>query len=99
MPKLAGRALLAHSGGPTAVINASMSSAVEAWRAKTDAQFFGSRFGIDGILNGDFVDLSAQSTEDLMHIAKSTASALGTSRREVGTTELEQTIAVLRSRE
>jgi len=94
----AGRALLAHSGGPTAVINASLLGVVEEARQQPDFRaVYGARFGIDGILNGDFVDLLAQSEATLLGVANSPSSALGSSRREVTEADLARVLEVLRA--
>ncbi len=53
-------ALVAHSGGPTAVINASLLGIVEeARRQPAIASLLGARFGIEGVLEADFIDLFA----------------------------------------
>lgn len=81
----AGAALVVHSGGPTAVINASLLGLVEeaAKRLRFKA-LYGARFGLEGILKQDFVDLLAFDQPRLMRVAQAPSSALGTSRRELG---------------
>lgn len=91
-------ALVAHSGGPTAVINASLAGVVEEARLLGRVGgVWGARFGIDGILREDFVDLFGQSAEKLWAIGRAPSSALGTSRREVTPAELERLVGVLRA--
>ncbi len=52
--------IVLHSGGPTPVVNASLLGVVEeARRHPRITQLLGARFGIDGILKQDFVDLLA----------------------------------------
>ena len=51
--------LIVHGGGPTAVINCSLQGVVEAARAsgKVD-KIYAARFGAEGILKGDLIDLT-----------------------------------------
>lgn len=93
-------ALVAHSGGPTAVINASLVGVVdESRRHRAMGGLWGARFGIDGILREDFVDLHGQGAEKLRAIGGAPSSALGTSRRAVTPAELERIAGILRARE
>lgn len=73
--------LIAHGGGPTAVINASLYGAVqEALQSgKVDA-VWGAVHGSAGILNEEFVDLGALPEETLQKMCNAPASAIGTSR-------------------
>ena len=51
--------LVAHGGGPTAVINCSLQGVVEAARsAGFDGSIYAARFGAEGILAGDLIDLT-----------------------------------------
>ncbi len=71
--------MVVHSGGPTPVINASLLGVVEeARRHPRITQLLGARFGIDGILQQDFIDLLALDTNRLTAVALSPSSALGT---------------------
>ncbi|MGO9256061.1 MAG: diphosphate--fructose-6-phosphate 1-phosphotransferase [Bryobacteraceae bacterium] len=88
-------AIVAHSGGPTPVINASLLGVVEqARRYRGIASLYGARFGIDGILEEDFLDLFAQSDRTLAGVSRAPASALGTSRREVTAEDRERVLGV-----
>lgn len=90
-----GAAVIAHSGGPTPVINASLLGAVEeARKHKRITQMYGARFGVPGILAEDFVDLFAQPEELLRRVAEAPASALGSSRHEVGPQDLSRVLNV-----
>jgi ATP-dependent phosphofructokinase / diphosphate-dependent phosphofructokinase len=95
-----GAGLVAHSGGPTAVINASLLGVVEeARRHAAFGSLYGTRFGIAGILRGEFFDLFAQPDATLRAVAEAPGSALGTSRMEVGTGELERALTAMRARD
>jgi len=93
-------AIVVHSGGPTAVLNASLLGVVEEARAGGRVgALYGARFGMRGILESDFIDLFAQTRERIEAVAEAPASALGTSRLPVGPAELERALAVLRARD
>jgi 6-phosphofructokinase len=94
-----GIAVLAHSGGPTPVINASLLGAVEEARLAPEiGGFYGTRFGISGILNDDFIDLFAQPPDLLERVARCPASALGSSRQEISQEDLTYVLSVFRTR-
>ncbi|HRY85942.1 MAG TPA: diphosphate--fructose-6-phosphate 1-phosphotransferase, partial [Candidatus Omnitrophota bacterium] len=78
---LKGRAVVAQSGGCTAVINQSLAGVVEAARASSwITGILGSRNGIEGILKNSFVDLKQRPAAFLKKIANSPSAALGSSR-------------------
>jgi len=81
MANLKGNALIGQSGGPTVVINESLVGAIEAARKHDEiVKFFGARHGVKGIMEEDFIDLMAQSPEDLEKVALTPAAALGSVR-------------------
>jgi 6-phosphofructokinase 1 len=87
-------ALVAHSGGPTAVLNASLAGIVDEARHAGVSRLLGARFGIEGMLAGDFVDLFAVPPRDVEAAARASSSALGTSRRPVDDGDLERVMKV-----
>jgi 6-phosphofructokinase 1 len=91
-------ALVAHSGGPTAVINASLAGVVEeARRQPAITRLYGARFGIEGMLGGDFTDLLALDASTLAAVARTSASALGTSRRTATDADIDRVLAQYRA--
>jgi 6-phosphofructokinase 1 len=73
--------LVAQGGGPTAVINQSLVGVVlEARRFSQVAQVYGARHGVRGIVDEDFVDLAQETTLQLEQVARTPASALGSTR-------------------
>jgi len=81
MAKLSGKALVAQGGGPTAVINQSLVGVVrEARRFPEITKVYGARHGVRGILNEDFLDLTQATTHNLEQVARTPASALGSTR-------------------
>lgn len=78
---LKGNAIVGQSGGPTAVINASLLGVVEtALKSRRMNRVFGMRFGIEGVLNSMLLDLGAESPEVLKGLRTTPSSALGSSR-------------------
>ena len=81
MAKLSGKALVAQGGGPTAVINQSLAGVVlEARKFPEITKVYGARHGVRGILNEDFLDLTQATTHNLEEVARTPASALGSTR-------------------
>ena len=73
--------LIAHGGAPTAVINASLCGAIrEAKRIDPSCGVYGAAHGSAGILAQQFIDLNALDDAALDRLARSPASAIGTSR-------------------
>jgi len=86
---LKGNAIVGQSGGPTAVINASMVGVVDAAkRSKSINRVFGMRFGIEGVLGNHLVDLKAQTPTTLRLLRSTPSSALGSSRHKLQDSEL-----------
>ena len=81
---LKGNMLVAHGGGPTPVINSSLLGAVrEAKKHPEIETIYGARFGAEGILAGDLIDLGAVPDEKLGLLARTPASAIGSCRRKL----------------
>jgi ATP-dependent phosphofructokinase / diphosphate-dependent phosphofructokinase len=76
-----GKLVIAEGGGPTAVINQSLAGAVlEARLFPQIERVYGARYGVRGIVNEDFVDLSAETRANLEAVAATPSSALGSTR-------------------
>lgn len=90
-----GNMLIAHGGGPTAVINASLYGAID--EAKKDqgiGEIYGALGGTEGILKEDFVDFNKVSQEELELLLTTPASAIGTSRFPLYDEEYEKMLRV-----
>ncbi len=91
-------AVLVHTGGPTSVINASLLGVwEEAIKHREIGRLYGARFGFDGILSENFIDLSNQARETMNAVGRTPSSALGSSRRELSEENLHQILTVLRA--
>ena len=76
-----GNVLIGQSGGPTSVINSSLSGVVDAaMKADSIGRIFGMRFGIEGVLNDYLIDLGSEAPEVLQGLRSTPGSALGSSR-------------------
>lgn len=94
------RAVVAHGGGPTAVLNASLAGLVEECRrGGRFAALEGARFGAQGLLAGGYVDLLAQPAALIEAVAQAPGSAIGSSRRKLETAEYEHIVQDFRRRE
>ncbi len=89
--------MVAHGGGPTSVINASLAGVVEACRGHYET-VWGARFGVEGLLASDFVDLTAQDPALLKRVAQTPGSAIGSSRRRLDEDDYSGIFDVLRKR-
>jgi 6-phosphofructokinase len=78
---LNGNAVIGQSGGPTSVINQSLVGVIqEAKKAGHIKELFGSRHGVRGVLNQDFIPLKNAPDDLLDRIAQTPAAALGSTR-------------------
>ena len=81
MQHLKGKAVVAQGGGPTAVINQSLVGLVqEARKWPFITHVYGARYGVRGILNEDFLNLTLATPHNLAMVAATPSSALGSTR-------------------
>ncbi len=79
--ELKGNLLVAQSGGPTAVINSSLAGVItEALNHECIEEIYGGLNGILGILNEEFIDLAAESQQNIKGLRHTPGAALGTCR-------------------
>jgi 6-phosphofructokinase 1 len=84
MAELIGNLLVAQSGGPTAVINASVAGVVqEAKKHGCIKNIYGGLNGVFGILNGNLIDLNKERPETIEGLKYTPAAALGTCRYKI----------------
>ncbi|MDR1279197.1 MAG: 6-phosphofructokinase [Opitutaceae bacterium] len=83
--KLTGNVLVGQSGGPTAVINASVAGVVsEALNHECIEEIYGTLNGVLGILNEDLIDLASESQQAIRGLRHTPGAALGTCRYKLG---------------
>ena len=76
--------LVAQSGGPTAVINASVAGTVqEAGRHECIEEIYGGLNGIYGILREELIDIGEENTMSIQRLKHTPAAALGTCRYKI----------------
>ncbi len=81
MAELVGNVLVGQSGGPTAVINASVAGIIaEALNHECIEEIYGALNGVLGILQEDLVDLAAESQQQIRALKHTPGAALGTCR-------------------
>ena len=79
--ELEGNCLVAQSGGPTSVINASVAGVVqEALEHMCIEEIYGGMNGVLGILKEDLIDLAEESQQTIRGLRYTPAAALGTCR-------------------
>jgi len=91
--------LFIQCGGPTPVLNASLAAAIAAWQNDAGPyKFWGSRLGLQGLVDGDWVDLSALSPSNLEQLRRQPGAALGSSRHFLANAELPGVLAHLQAK-
>ncbi|MEO0512298.1 MAG: diphosphate--fructose-6-phosphate 1-phosphotransferase [Planctomycetota bacterium] len=76
-----GNAVIGQSGGPTAVINASLVGAVRGLRGMPEVKrVLGMRHGVRGMLDGDFFDLGDLDDDRLSRLRVTPSAGLGSTR-------------------
>jgi len=99
MAELAGNVLVGQSGGPTAVINASVAGLItEALNHDCIEEVYGSLNGVLGILQEDLVDLAAESQQSIRALKHTPGAALGTCRYKLRKpADLDRILEVLKA--
>ena len=84
MAELTGNLLVAQSGGPTAVINASLAGVIqEAGRHECIEEIYGGLNGILGILNEELIDINDEKSRTIEGLKYTPGAALGTCRYKI----------------
>src|SRR3982751_5772757 len=84
MAELVGNLLVGQSGGPTAVINASLAGVLqEAGKHECIEEIYGGLNGILGILNEELIDINEQKAKTIEGLRFTPAAALGTCRYKI----------------
>jgi 6-phosphofructokinase 1 len=90
--------LVGQSGGPTAVINASLAGVVRAALGSgVFERVLGMRNGVQGLLEGRVADLSGLSDELLVQLAHSPSAALGSCRYRLQTGDTQRLVEFCRA--
>lgn len=89
--------MIVQGGGPTAVFNASLASTISGAICQPEIEkILGARLGVKGLVQGDVVDLSLMTAEELRVLRNSPGAALGSSRFKPNEDDLHRMVAHLR---
>lgn len=92
-------AVIAHGGGPTAVLNASLAGVMAEWAAcAPGSTLYGACHGIQGLLDDDYFDLTRQSSTLVDGLRTSPGSAIGSSRRRLEPPDYQRVVDSFRRR-
>ena len=92
--------LVAQGGGPTAVINQSLTGVVlESRRFAGVERVYGAHHGVRGIINEDLLDLTQETTHNLEMVANTPSSALGSTRDKPDAKYCQEIFKVLQAHE
>lgn len=81
---LKGNLLIAQGGGPTPVINCSLAGVIsESEKNDEICGIYGARFGVEGLLCEDFIDLAKEDPRTIAALENTPAAALGSCRRKL----------------
>ena len=84
MENLSGNMLIAHGGGPTPVINGSLQGALmEAKKHPEIKKVYAARYGAEGILANDLIDLTDLDDEAIANLSNTPSSTIGSCRRKL----------------
>ncbi|HSZ54582.1 MAG TPA: diphosphate--fructose-6-phosphate 1-phosphotransferase [Tepidisphaeraceae bacterium] len=100
MANSAGKLLVLQGGGPTPVLNASLFGVLdEARKIGRFDRMLGCRFGMEGLLREDWIDLSRMTQPDLDQLRLTPGATLGASRHKPSENDFERIIDNLRRQE
>jgi len=92
--------VVAHGGGPTPVLNASLAGVIaECRKHKAITAIYGARFGACGLLGDDFVDLSACDDATIEALRIAPGSTIGSSRHNIEPTDYDHMLDVWKRRD
>jgi 6-phosphofructokinase len=93
-------AVVGQSGGPTAVINCSLAGVIETAVASSAVdRVYGMRFAVEGLMEGELIDLTDSSTKALHRLKRTPSSALGSSRHKIQDADLPKILEILKRNE
>ncbi len=92
-----GNCVIGQSGGPTSVINSSLSGVAKAIRkSESFGTLYGMRYGIEGFMNEWLINISEQPKELIKGLRYTPGSALGSSRHKLKEEDFPKIMEVLK---
>lgn len=92
-------ALVAHGGGPTSVLNATLLGVIEEVRATKIRRLWAPQGGLEGILRGDLLDLLGVPQTRVAKLQAQCGSAIGSFRGKISDADLNEIIQFFRVHE
>lgn len=94
---LKGNAVIGQSGGPTSVINSSLAGVIDAAKDFDGIEkLFGMRYGIEGFMQENLLDLSNSDKSVIDGLKKTPSSALGSCRHKLQQEDLPKILELLK---
>ena len=95
---LKGNLIVGQSGGPTAVINASLAGVVqEALKHSEIGSVYGMLHGIEGVLKEELIDLGKESPDTIELLKQTPSAALGSCRHKLTDKDYDRILTVLKA--
>ena len=95
---LKGSLVVGQSGGPTAVINASLCGVVqEAMRHAEIGGIYGMIHGIEGLLDEELADLRSETAQTIEGLCSTPSAALGSCRKKLTESDYERILRILQA--
>ena len=95
---LKGNAIVAQSGGPTAVINNSVCGVIQTWFEKADfGTIYAGIMGIKGIFEGNIIDLAAQDKDVIAGLRHTPGAGLHSCRYKVADEDQKKLIEICKA--
>lgn len=92
---LRGKLLVGQSGGPTAVINASLAGVIEEASRHEEIQgIYGAVNGVEGMLGEELVDLGAEAGREISLLPNTPSAALGSCRKKLSEADYARLLAI-----
>ena len=96
--KLEGKVVVAQGGGPTAVINQSLIGVIlQARKFNQVTKVYGAQYGVRGIIDENFLDLTEETSPNLEQVALTPSSALLSTRDNPDEKYCAQILKVLKA--
>ncbi|HMA60855.1 MAG TPA: 6-phosphofructokinase [Halanaerobiales bacterium] len=84
--------LVAQSGGPTPIINASLQGVIETAKSSNEIdKVYGARFGINGLMDELICDLTAEAEQEIKLLKHTPGSILGSCRYKLNKLDIDKT--------
>ena len=95
---LKGNLLVGQSGGPTAVINASLAGVIEEAKKRSEIDdIYGTVNGVEGLLKEEIADLRAESEDTLALLPHTPAAALRSCRKKLSAADFDRLLAIFKA--